>query len=267
MITGPKSRHRLSFALGVIGAVALLVPQFLFLRGAIREGLSRAVRPVHGPTHVLATSDDGSMEVVRDMSCDMFVQTKGGNPRFEVRVVRRSFSGQTCCLNSCVPAGQLPSVQRWNELDATWEVVDPDDRLTMHALGDFNVLLVPVGILFFVIHLCGVRGRWLSGALTTCAVASAVSVVCGASRPGWRGGCPTALDFSPDGTVLAVATQIGDDSEVTVWDTATGRGVARYPLASRQVKSLEFTQAGNVLTAIDTNDTTYQWDVVENQIR
>jgi WD40 repeat protein len=69
---------------------------------------------------------------------------------------------------------------------------------------------------------------------------------------------PSTAEFSPDGSLLAVA---GMDGSIGLWDTQTGQKW-REPLSSGQgVESLIFGPAGNWVVASAPDGTLRQWDV------
>lgn len=75
-------------------------------------------------------------------------------------------------------------------------------------------------------------------------------------------GAVTALEFSPDGTRLAIGSA---DHKITVWDIPSGQMWATLSDDTRNVKRLAWRPDGHVLVSASTDNTLRLWSLDEDE--
>ncbi|MCP4699568.1 MAG: AAA family ATPase [Gammaproteobacteria bacterium] len=180
-----------------------------------------------------------------------FSELRGGGPR---QVYRKTGTGLSALALS--PDGRLLAAA--GEEGVLLFDAHSGERL-QHLPGDGS----PVNSLVF--H---PQGKWLAGAGKNILFWSPSFLA--ASRPPLPDGQPqwqqtnrwfgraSALALSPDGTRLATG---GYDSNITLWDTETGKPMHSFSGHTQQIIRLSFSASGKLLASASYDDTARLWKI------
>jgi WD40 repeat protein len=217
---------------------------WLWETGAAR---GRRLGEHHCHVEALALSGDGSVMAAADAEDVVTLwDVAGGRPRARCPAAR-------ALTLSFAPDGKTLAGGGWDHTVRLWDAATGEDRGVLRGpTAVVAVAFSPDGRLLASGDLRGVVTLWDVAARTKRATLEATAEKVFLNEI-------TALAFSPDGRTLALAV----DREVQLWDTGTGRPVARLEGHTGKVKCLAFSPDGTRLASGGYDRTVRLWPVKE----
>ena len=193
---------------------------------------------------------------------DLVVEAASGEQVFSVSLLWHPYDGHLYALDSL--AHRINHWQRWNPETSQWESCGEGSIFFVHAARALLPLLFIVFLLASILCLFARLRPWLAGVVlplgSICLVFGALNSV----PIAWQVSSIYAAAFSPDGLILATASQHGTDSAICLWDAATGKGMAKMDLFDAYGDSIAFSPDGKKLTLRCAGDVTRVWDLDNN---